>query len=334
MKLLLTYFTDRFSVMRQHWAKSAGEDHAVFLVKEHEPLDLGGKIILFDLDSKTIGNEISVRTPFGADYFKGEFFVTTGSDDWHTQGDGTNVRVYDKNLRQLSIFSNPLLNDSHGLHIIPNTSSGHRILVASTGIDSVIGMNTSGTTNYIWSATHNGYNQNILGETRNVDLSMDHRTTVYTTPYQTTHVNTVSSKGKSLYFTLWRQGEILEKNTGDLTSRIVCNGLSNPHSFYPRVEEGFIVSDTRYRYPSEENSTTHYGRVVLFDNQFRQEGEIRDDFCWVQDARSVSINGKEHFIVADSNNSRLLFYDSGLKKIDEWKYDPEWKIATVTPVYD
>ncbi|MBT4022108.1 hypothetical protein HN789_01010 [archaeon] len=328
MKLLITYFTDRFSVLEDHWAKGqTGNDEVVSLVEEHQPLDLGGRIDILDWDTKTIERTVQVRTPFGADYDGENFFVTTGHDDWLNWGDGTMLRVYDRDLKQVRTFSNPNLADVHDMSL---TEDKKGLLISSSGLDLILGTDLYGNTTHTWYATDHGFKEDQKGRTRTIEKEIDHRKRVYMTPQQTTHVNGVFEQNGKHYATLWVQGAAIEIDPETGEFREVVTGLTHPHSFLPTANGGYIVSDTRYRYPNEEDSKTHYGRVLLFDDKFQQTMALEDDFCWVQDARVVPMGKDYGILVADSNNHRINLYDMQGKKSDTYQYDRELKIATMT----
>jgi hypothetical protein len=329
MKLLTTFFTDHFSVLRDHWRKGdIGKKDGCYLVVEHQPLDLGGRIAILDWEKKMIEYEREVRTPFGVAEHDGVIYVTTGDDNWHSIGDGSSIRKYDGKLQQLGVISNQCMNDSHGMSIAPDGT----IWLASTGLDLILGMDMQGNTKHTWYATEHGFTHDLTGNVRRISKQMDHRRSVYMTPFQTTHLNTVFEQDDYLYATLWAQGQVIKISKESGEHSVVVDGLCYPHSFLPTNDGGYLVSDTRYKYPDEAKSLTHYGRVVIFDDAFRQKAIIEDDFCWVQDARHVRHRNEDFIAVADSNNNRICLYDLNRKKVDQWVFDKEWKIGTITPL--
>jgi hypothetical protein len=81
--------------------------------------------------------------------------------------------------------------------------------------------------------------------------------------------------------------------------------MTNLHHIKRRPEGGFLFSATRKN------------ECVLLDDEFKIKKVLKEDFNWVQDSEIVD----DKIILADNNNSRLVFFDSSYNKIGEI----EWK---------
>lgn len=306
MKILVSFFTDKFSVLREFWKKSAENKKggAFQGTDKYEKLDLGGFLALINWKNKKILKKVRIETPRGFDLYGNKIYVTKGNQE---------IVVLDKNLNGLYKFSNPYFNNLHWVKCYKNG-----LFFACSGLDMVLETNSEGKTKYKWFATDHGFNRDPKGRVRKIKLKKDYRKDKFPTLKQTTHLNSIVYAGKTKYFeetlyvSLFHQGKVLaiNKRTGDC--KIVMGGLKHPHAIR-ESGEGYVVSDT-------EN-----GKVIIVDKNFKGIDKYTlNKSNWIQDC---FIMKNKNLLICDSNNNRILELDRSSKKIKEiYNYDPEWKI--------
>jgi len=330
MKLVITYYTDRFSILRSIWKMRDSQPQTNARSDCVTQADLGGRIVVLDLEEMEIENERRVRTPFGVTTDGSRIFVATGADQWTARADGSLIRVYNMSLEQIGSIDNKLFNDIHNITYHVGKDQRPEIVVTSTGIDTVLAVGLDGVTTFTWGAIDHGYNTTSLGAQRFLRDNADHRYCNYPTPSHTTHVNTAFQQGNRVYATLCKQGRIIRIHRDTGRADVIIEGLNYPHSFLPVNDRQFIVCDTTY--VGSGYSKERYGRVLIYDTSFNPVITIEDDFCWVQHAFPAELHGAPVFIIADSNNSRLVFYGLDGRKIGECRYNPEWRISSFVPL--
>ncbi len=307
MKILVSFFTDRFSILKDFWERAAENSSggAFQGTDKYEKLKLGGFLMLLDWNNKKILKKIKIETPRGFDLLNDKLYITKSNQE---------TFVMSKDLkRRLYKFSNPYFNNLHWV-----SCYGNKLLFACSGLDMILETNNKGKTTYKWFATEHGFNKDPKGRIRRVEIKKDYRTYKFPTLRQTTHLNSVIYAKKTKYFkktiyaSLFHQGKVIAINKFNGKYKTVLNGLKHPHSIR-KVKEGYVISDT-------EN-----GRIVIVDENFLiKHYYILKGSNWIQDCSLMS-NG--NFIVCDSNNNRIIELDSQSGKIkDSYKYNSEWKI--------
>lgn len=207
----------------------------------------------------------------------------------------------------LKILNNNLFND---LHTLTLTVSGN-LLIASTGTDSILEVSFDGAEQVIWEwlATEQGYDVNPVGQRRVIDRQLNYQSIITATPEHATHINTaLNDRPNRILATLFHQGELIEINRQSKESKILLSGLKSPHNIH-RTKAGFILSDSRAN------------RVLLLNNDFQIEREIKENFEWVQDAREFEEGSS--YLVGDSNNDRVVLVKQSGKVISslQWAKD-------------
>ena len=147
-----------------------------------------------------------------------------------------------KNGKIIQTLGNNLFNDIHTLSETPD----HNFLINATGTDSLLETPFEDTRHHVWDwlATEHGYNKDPTGKERIIDRKKNYQEISTTTPEHTTHINAgwEYQRGKILA-TLFHQGQLVEIDKQDGTTKVLLEGLKCPHSIRPR-KNGFILSDT------------------------------------------------------------------------------------------
>ena len=306
MKVIASFFTDKFSVLQEFWERAAKNNAgSAFKGTDNvEKLNLGGLITLLDWDKQKILKRIKIGTPRGFDYNSKNVYFAKGNQE---------VVIFSKNLdEEKRRFSHPHFNNLHSVNL-----SDRGLLFSCSGLDLILETDFRGNTLYEWFATENGFSKDPKGRIKKVDPSKDYRTIKFATLRQTTHLNSAVYAGKTKYFSktiycsLFHQGQILaiDRKTGRKIK--VMDHLKHPHSIN-KQDNGFLISDT-------ENK-----RIILVDKDFKKQNAIKIDSDWIQDA-SMLPNG--NILVSDANNFRLAEVDIVKRRIcNEFSYPTEWKI--------
>lgn len=307
MRVLVTFITERFSVLKDFWkrAKANKKKTKFYGADKSENLDLGGLILLVDWQNKKILRKKHIKTPTGFDLEKDDIYINTS---------GNSINQLSKNLVTKKKIVNPLLNDLHSLSVTKNNS----LLVSSTGLDAIIEIDRVGNELFSWFATEHGYDIDPKKRKREINKKINHRYKIYPTLKQTTHLNSAIYIGKTRYFpktiycSLFHQGEIIAIDKDTKTCKTVLKHLNHPHSIY-KIGKIIIFSDT------ENNS------LVLTDLNFDKIKKVKlAGFDWIQDA-SLLKNG--NLLICDANNNRIVEFNLKNKKIvNQLHFNKEWRI--------
>lgn len=315
MDILLSIISDKFSTLLEFWqSPQAKSDEPFYEDDRSRGLDLGGLLAILNWEEKKIKKITPAETPSGFDYDGRYLYVALGKGS---------IGIFSHDLVLRRTLSHPYFNDLHALN---KTSNG--LLVASTGLDTIIEIDNQGRTLFEWFATEHGFSKDKKGRERKIDKQKSHRYIKYPTFQQTTHLNSAIEVGKTCYYqnttycSLFHQGKVIAINKENGNWRKVLDSLHHPHSIY-KAEYGFMISDT-------ENN-----RVILTDDNFKPKKIIPLELNrpkkipvlsehWIQDA---SFLPNKNLLVVDSNNCRLLEVNPETHTlIDEFTYNQEWKI--------
>lgn len=276
-------------------------------VKTIDEDTFGGSVVLVDplnLDNGFIA-EMKIPLAFGllVNHKNKSLYVTSGKKILEI-----------KNHKCVKTISNSLFND---LHCITFSSKGN-ILVTSTGTDSILEIYNNKRKKracWDWLATENGFDTTQSGAKRIINRNFDYKPITTITPEHTTHINSaLNDKPNRILATLFHQGQLIEINRKTKKVNILLSDLKSPHNIRKK-SNGFILSDSRSN------------RVLLLDDKFKIERILKAKFNWVQDA--IEIN-KEQYLIADSNNYRIVLVDCGgnIKSKLKWRRDSK-KIASM-----
>ena len=302
MEILVSYFTTKFDLMKEHWAKhSALKDKEVMGTNKAFDQDLGGLVRRIDWSTKKVIRDYDIKVPTGITKGFGKTFIVSEENK---------ILVFANDFELEGIITSPLLNCTHSISV---TDKG--LLCASTGLDALVELDLNSNILFEWFATENGYDTAPQGVKREIDKKKDHRNVTYTTLEQTTHVNSAIKVGDYLLATFFHQGYLVKINTWDSSHEVVLQGLKNPHSIYP-YKEGFMLSDTSHN------------QVCILDKNYKIIIEVRNQFNWVQDAVPFGNN----FLIADSNNHRIVEINEAGKILDEYRFSEKLKIYQILAV--
>jgi len=204
---------------------------------------------------------------------------------------------------------NSLFNDVHGLS---STIDG-KLLVVSTGVDGLLmfDYNNFSHAEWIWLATENGYSYTPTGNERVIDRTKNYQLISTTTPQHTTHINSaINYKPGKILATLFHQGELIEIDMESGISRVIDDNMKGPHSIRTR-KEGYLVSDTINN------------QVRLYGPDLRVEMLISGDYDWIIDTVETH---DENYLIADSNNDRIVKVSSKGKELNSLEEGLEDKI--------
>lgn len=269
-------------------------------------IPLGGKFLLYDTNTKTILKSVDINSPSGFifDRKKNRFFVASMRDN--------KIIILDKNLNLLGELKNPLFNDIHSVNFGYEKKS---ILIANTGLDSILEIDLQGETVYEWSALENGYSQDCFGKTRTIRKGVNHNKTDYPTLYQTTHLNSAIYLDKdTIVASLFHQGEVVSINKKNNKVNKIIEGLKSPHSIYKLNHNHLMVSNTRSNC------------VLVFNKNGEVKTSYQFSFEWIQDAFMYS----KTLYVVDSNNSNIVSYNTVSHTSNEYyQFPKDWDIYQI-----
>ena len=308
MQLAMSYYSTKYSTLKEHWRKNA------ILKKEgiwgtNVPIgksaDLGGLFLRMDWAKKRIIDSRELPRPSGFDLKDGYIFIASKCLD------NENIVILDDNLKVAGKVHNPLFSDMHSLNF-----TAHGLLVASTGVDLVLEVDLTGKTLWEWWAVDHGYDTDPFGNRRRIDKSECHCKMDYPTLSQTTHLNSAlytDQTETSLFVSLFHQGKVIEIDKQNLEHKVIADQLRNPHALYRLEGDDYLLSDTNNR------------RILVFGRQGIKK-QITGDFNWVQDAVRTS---QGTYIIADADNHRILEINESGGILDHFEYSPEFKIYQI-----
>jgi hypothetical protein len=174
--------------------------------------------------------------------------------------------IFDWNSRQMIRCRNPKFADLHSVFF---SDDGRRLLVAATGFDTILELDTtSGETLWCWSAWEHGWiaapNGSVLVQNPAVarqlrrqgkqvilldpqEFTLRHRHSLRGLPTRSRpcHLNgAVYSHDNQILASLFHQGQLLSIDRSSGHSEVRYTGLANPHGLTPNVGRGYIVTDT------------------------------------------------------------------------------------------
>lgn len=303
--LVVSFFVTNevaLSKLKEQWSKRTS-DHGRVLgrsmnqITKTNPQEMGGSIVVVDPShfEKGFLAEIDVPLAFGMCFDeKSSSLIVAGGNVLNRIKNG---KIYERH-------SHNLYNDIHGL----SRSSAGTICVASTGTDALLEVAITNLDKVYWDwlATENGYPVTGAGQIRTINREINYGEVLTSTPEHTTHINGSLVYSDRVLATLFHQGELIEIDKNTKKSKILLSGLKSPHNIRLR-NGGYSLCDTRAN------------RVLLLDGNFKIQHIISSpEYDWVQDAIEIpSLNG---YVIADSNNGRLLLVNQYGEEISRMQY--------------
>lgn len=302
MIVAVSFSTDKFSELRQRWEMEAGEPTLSTSTFGRDEEDYcGGAVVLVDWRTKQVVAER--RLPCAA----GLALLERGRIAVATQ---RSLVVLDSALRVVEEKSHPLFNNLHRMCRTPDGG----LVVASSGIDSILRLNRDLEVVDAWHATQHGYPMDQRGVLRSLDFGKDHSGLFYPTAVHTTHVNSVLVEGTGsdaagwrILATLFWQGEtvMIDWKTGSVTT--LLGNLKKPHAVQSHGSD-VLVADTER------------GRIVTLDGVVR----VSVPSCkWLQDFAVLADGG---YLVCDGNGARVLELSADGVLVSECLFRPELKV--------
>jgi hypothetical protein len=302
IKLLITYSHENFSALQSYWSRYSRPGQAGTVRRENDS-SWGGRVEILDWQTKEVCATAPVSRARGA-FIDDSGFVICGYNE---------ISIHDEELRKQFVVTSPLF-----CNLQTVSSYGNGYVVASSGIDSILEVSAAFDVSVLWHAPSAGYRRLRDGSPRSVDLAADHRAQYYSTVEQTTHVNGAVHvhARNSVVATLFHQGELVEVDSSGV-SRVLADGFSYPHC--PRIRDGVLYfADSRG------------GGIVecsLADLRPTRCIDLSDHSSWIQSVRWIpQLNS---YLVADSNNRRMLQVSEEGTVLDSWHVGRDWRIYDV-----
>jgi hypothetical protein len=306
--LAISFSHEHFSELRRFWQQvrpAPGESARPLGTSRREDLRWGGKVQLIGWENHEVlaSADLPLATGLARD---GDTLLACSY---------RMIARYDLGLQQLEVLSDPLFCNLHSISPHPDGW-----LVSSTGIDAIVKWQPGRPGNVWWSAEIAGYTHTPSGVRRMIDYGLDHRRLFYPTQAQTTHVNGALSldPADAALLTLFHQGLVV-RTDGVKTTTVVA-GLQAPHSPRRRVGNIYYCADS------------HNGRIVEWDGERQRQIALRAFCPWVQDA--MWLEGRSTYLVADSNNYRIVEVTLGGAIVDEFRFADDWRIHEITVLED
>lgn len=254
------------------------------------------------------------------------------------------VWLIDMASGQVRSCQDPWLSQSHTVQF---SADGKRLLVVSSGFDSVIEFDTtSGQVVWQWFAWDNGYDRSKLGhyvvrstERGQILKAMGHVVLHVNDPSRfefgvptrmcPAHLNSAHyDTGGRILVSLFHQGAgiIIDKATGEVREAIT--GLINPHKFSRRRRGGYCISDTRR------------GKLIFMDEKYRRTGDLalagapgleRSPLLseFLQNATELQ---DDLFACVDIHRNTLWVIDLKNRTYRGIKFPTEWSMHDVAPL--
>lgn len=304
-RALVSAVVTHLGVMRAHWAKNAALSGSGQIGTDKpigRDVDLGGCVASIDLTAGHVEWTKNIDCPAGMAFTQAGLFVASMRRN--------SIQIYDATMTQTGQVDHAWINDPHGIDI---PASEETVLVASSGVDSILELNRSGNLVWNWTAYDHGLDRDQFGDPVVRNFGEDLRGTDFPTLRQATHVNSVLGCQASVFAVLFHQGVVIKIDRESGRWQPVVSGLRHPHGLR-RTDDGYSICDTRS------------GRVLFMDNGFRFTRIIPVDSDWVADALPLS---NESVAVADGSASRILIIDANDVVADVIELPSEWKLFSL-----
>ena len=224
-----------------------------------------------------IVQQMQIKEPFGLDQHGPRLAVAAGNE----------VRIYDTDTEVNHVYRNPWFAQLHSVYF---SADGERLLVVSTGFDTVLEFDVSRRElTFAWNAWENGFDTSPAGiriRRGSASISSKRPRTICVndplawngfglpTGLTATHLNNARYSGPdSILTTLFHQGRAIMVDRVSGSAREVLGGLLNPHGFEPGWKDEYVVTDTRR------------GQVIFFDEQLRVKFVLVIDGCEPSESR-------------------------------------------------
>lgn len=218
--------------------------------------------------------------------------------------------------RLLQRISHPYMNDIHGLR---RTRRG--LLVASSGTDVVLEIDTDGRLVYEWWAADHGYRVSPAGLHRSAGRGREHRDRFYHTRMQATHLNAATFRDddeRLMLVVLFHQGQVIQVDrdqTGGAPPVVLVDGLARPHGL-TRTPDGWLIASSAA------------AELLTFDENFDLTGRYPvDGGGWLQDVTMLSTG---NVLVNDVDRHCVLeLAPPAWQVAGRLDYHPNWRMDEI-----
>lgn len=287
-----------------------------------------GLLVRCALDG-ALTQQMPMKEPFGVDLHGRRLAVAAGDE----------VRVYDMDANLTHVYRNPWFAQLHSVHF---SGDGERLLVVSTGFDTVLEFDLARRVlTWAWNAWDHGYDVSPggvrLSRGANEAAASTRRRVIVADPagwggfglptYLTAaHVNNACYRNDDvMLITLFHQGSAVVVDRHHAKPREVMTGLLNPHGFEPGWNGDHLVTDTRR------------GRVVFFDAALAMKQVLQIDGGaptparagmgeWLQNTLHL---GHGLYAAIDMHRSGIWLFEPATRRCRKIDVDPDWAVQNV-----
>ena len=279
-----------------------------------------------------IVQQMQLKEPFGLDQSGLRLAVAAGDE----------VRIYDASTQQAHVYRNPWFAQLHSVYF---SADGTRLLVVSTGFDTVLEFDIAHETfTLAWNAWDHGYDVSPSGTRVRrgyaasangaagcvvVDDPREWNGFGLPTGLTAAHLNNARYRSDdSFLVTLFHHGRAALVSRADGAPREVLGGLLNPHGFEPGWRGEYVVTDTRR------------GQVIFFDERFDVKSVLVIDACepaesraglgeWLQNVLHLD---RGLYGAIDIHRSCIWLFEPGTRRRRRVDVSPDWAVQNVIAV--
>lgn len=306
MNLYISCFTSDFEIMRIKWSlKKTG---GVLSDAQQVRFDTQtGSILSYSWDDDEIVSETIQGCPFGMYTHDGMLYVCDAK--YNT------VVVYDAvTLEPINTIQSKLFNDIHSI-----TGYGDYLLIASTGIDSVLKLSLDDHT--IRPVVSFAIDENsALGLKAGNDLldtERDYSKEHINTESQLTHLNYAAplSDGR-IGISLFHQGKIITYDESRGSIETIIQDLVRSHSFFEFQDKIFVADSGNYCVKIYEKNT--YKLIQTIEHS-----------GWVQDIKHITLDHDDLMTVCNADNAIIYIYDlNTLDLVRSIQLDTKYRLSS------
>lgn len=289
MKLYISCFTSDFEIMQEKWTlKRLGQTLDDVQIKRYE--NQKGAILEYSWDDETLKQVATQDCPFGMCVVGEKLFVCDAKLN--------KIFIYRSiTLEKIDAITSPLFNDIHSV-----VRDGNTLLVASTGVDTVVRVSLSDysvepVVSFIASNSSAGLSVSNARFNATVDYSALH----INTEQQMTHLNYAALlPDNSLGISLFHQGAIASYKDGEFS--YIIKDLYRSHSFFEYNQQLYVADSGNHCVKIYTLPDYNFVRAIPFGG-------------WVQDIKRIDINEKSLMFASDADNSLIRVYDLSQNKL-------------------
>lgn len=288
MKLYISCFTSDFEIMQAKWTlKKLGQSLSASQAERYERQK--GAILEYSWDERSLTEVVIQDCPFGMCTVDERLFVCDAKLN--------RIIVYHaRTLERIGDIVSPLFNDIHSI-----VQDDDRLLVTSTGIDTVLGVSLADySTKPIVSFVASDGPSGLAVSSNRFDTTIDYSALHINTEQQLTHLNYAALLPDStLGISLFHQGGLVSYKDGEFS--FIIRDLCCSHAFFEYNRQLFVAD-------SGNKCVKIY---TLPDYALIKTIPLGG---WVQDIKRIDIDGRPLMFVSDADNSLIQVYDLAQSK--------------------